>query len=277
MRLSPTRLKTFGECANQYKYQYVLKLEGEQKNAYTVLGSVFHMAIEVYELHDHNIDLALRTFSHYWNHPEDMGERIDFYPPRTTHRAMEESGLEMLQRYHELEPWKGGIILGTEVRFEVPLGLHTLVGVIDKLYLRPQKREIQVIDFKTGYKVPERLRFNLQFTSYMYATTRPEFWASVPGYEDFWMDSLAYPRLGQWYHARSHKMLNAGFRDDLDYRRLLLAADQMAAACEADIFPLTISGEACGYCSWVDICGTEVDSPNSDLSATPELLIKKGA
>jgi hypothetical protein len=72
-------------------------------------------------------------------------------------------------------------------------------------------------------------------------------------------------RIGQWFHARNNKMFNAGYRDDGDYKRLLLAVDQMEAAIDNDIFPLTIEGEACGWCAWLDDCGTEVSSPNSDL------------
>jgi RecB family exonuclease len=266
MDVSPSRIKVFGECANQYRYQYILKLPGEQKGALTVLGTVFHYAAQVYELYDNDIDLAVQTFRYYWNHAEELGEKIDWYPPRSSHDSLEERGVTMLERYHDLAPWKGGELVGTEVEFVVPLGQnHNIRGIIDKLFYRPQKRELQIIDFKTGLRVPKKLRYNLQFTCYLYATTRPEFWAKVPGWEDFWPKAINLKRTGQWYHARENKTFNVGYRDDSDYRRLLLAVDQMEAAIEADIFPLTIEGEACGWCSWRDDCGTEVSSPNTDL------------
>jgi hypothetical protein len=265
MQVSASKIKVFGDCANQFKYQYVLKLPGQQWGALTVLGTVFHYAVEVYELYDYNIDLAVRTFRYYWNHVEELGEKIDWYPPRSSHTNLEERGVEMLERYHELLPWKGGELVGTEIWYEVPLGIHTLRGRIDKLFYRPQKQELQVIDFKTGVTVPKRLRYNLQFTCYLYATTRPEFWEQVPGWEDFWPTAMEAKRIGQWFHARNNKMFNAGYRDDSDYKRLLLAVDQMEAAIEHNIFPLTIEGEPCGWCPWLDDCGTEVNSPNSDL------------
>lgn len=267
MKVSPSRLGVFGQCANQYKYQHVLEIPGEQKGALTVLGTVFHFALDVYEQYSNDLNLAVHTFRHYWNNPDELGEKIDWYPPRTSHGGLEAQGVDMLERYHELSPWKGGKLVGTEVRFEVPLGTHTLRGVIDKLFYRPQVNELQVIDFKTGVRVPKRLRYNLQFTCYLYATTRPEFWDQVPGFEDFWKTALDAKRIGQWYHARNNKMFNAGYRDDSDYKRLLLAVDQMEQAIEHDIYPLTIEGEACGWCSWRDHCGTEVDSPNKDIHA----------
>lgn len=265
MKVSPSRLGVFGTCANQYKYQYVLELEGEQTGALTFLGTAFHFALDVYEQYDYDLDLAVRTFRHYWNNPEDLGEKIDWYPPRTSHQGLEDQGITMLERYHEMSPWKGGELVSTEVRFEVPIGDHTLRGVIDKLFWRPQVKELQVIDFKTGVRVPKRLRYNLQFTAYLYATTRPEFWEQVPGWEDFWPTAWNAKRIGQWYHARNNKMLNAGYRDESDYRRLLLAVEQMDKAITHNIYPLTIEGEACGWCSWREDCGTEVDSPNIDL------------
>lgn len=266
MRVSPSRLKLFGDCAQQYKYQHILKLPGQQTGALTVVGTVFHYAIQVYELYDNDIDLAVKTFRHYWNNPEELDEKIDWYPPRSSHSSLEEHGVSMLERYHELSPWKGGQLVGTEIDFLVPLGPnHEIRGIIDKLFYRPSVNELQVIDFKTGVDVPKRLRFNLQFTAYLYATTRPEFWAEIPGWEDFWEQAMATKRMGQWFHARNNKMFNAGYRDDGDYKRLLLAVDQMEAAIKADVFPLSIEGQSCGWCPWVDTCGSEVESPNQDL------------
>lgn len=266
MRASPSRIKTFGDCANSYKYRYVLELEGDTYNAFTVVGSVFHYAAEVYEQYDCDIDLAVKTLRYYWNHLDELGLRIDAYPPRTSHQGLEDHAVDMLERYHQLAPWKGGELIGTEITFDVPLGRHVLRGVIDKLFARPQVQELQIIDYKTGYKVPKKLKFNIQFTSYMYASSRPEFWEQVPGYEHSYEQFKDYKRVGQWYHARNNKMFNAGYRDDSDYRRLLLAVDQMEASIKNDIYPLTIEGEVCGWCPWVEICGTEVESPNQDLT-----------
>ena len=278
MEVSPSQLKVFGDCSRQWYYKYQLGLDGEQVNAYTVLGSVFHYAMDVYETYGHDIDLAVRTFRHYWNNLDELDLRIDIYPPKgLSHEKLEERGVDMLERYHSMEPFKGGILVGTEIEFRVPLGEHVITGIIDKLWLRPQKRELEVIDFKTGASVPEKLRHNVQFTSYMYATTRPEFWQEIPGFEEFWVDSLEFKRKGAWYHARNSKMYNCGYRGDLDYRRLLMAVESMAACVEADAYPLTISGEACGYCGFIDICGTEVASPLSDVIKHPEVVFDAGS
>ena len=265
MRVRQSQLKVFGECANQYRYSVVLGLGKDGSGSLTVLGSVWHYAVDVYETYDHDLDLAKRTFVHYWNNPGLLGLKVDFWHRRTTFMGLQTRGLDMLERYHELSPWKQGIRIGSEINFTVPIGEHELTGTIDKLWVRKGQKKLSVVDFKTGSAVPEALRFNIQFSAYCYATTRPEFWEQIPGFEDGYKKYRDYKRDGWWYHARNNRMFNAGFREDTDYNRLLWAIEQMDRAVKADVYPLSISGTTCGYCPHVDICGQEVDAPSTPI------------
>lgn len=257
--MSPSRLKMFGECANQYRYRYIDKIGTDQSGSLTVLGSVWHYAVDVYETYDHDLDLALRTFNKYWENPEGIGQHIDFWHQRTTYEGLKKRGRHMLRRYHELAPWQDeGRLLGTEVGFNVPIGDHRIRGIIDKLWIIPGSRTIQVIDFKTGSYVPAKLKFNLQFTAYCYATTRREFWENIPGHEDGFEKYNSYRRTGLWFHARNTKGFNTGFRGPDDYRRLALAVDEMERAISLDVFPLTYWGDTCGWCPYTEICGQEM-------------------
>lgn len=262
MKVRQSDLKQFGNCARSYYYSHVLGLGESLAGSLTVLGTVWHYAVDVYENYDHDLDLAKRTFVHYWEHPEQLGERIDFWHRSTTHMGLRKRGLAMLDSYHELAPWRQGVLLGTEVRFEVPIGDHVLEGTIDKLWYRPGQKKIEVIDFKTGSVVPEKLRYNIQFTAYCYATERPEFWQYVPGFEDSYEEFAGWERTGWWYHARNNKMFSAGKRQAFDYQRLLLAVNEMDNALQANVFPLDIRGDSCGWCPFVDeICGSEMVDP----------------
>jgi len=265
MLVSPSRLKQFGSCARQYYYEHELKIGKSESGSLTVLGTVFHYAVDVYETYGHDIDLARRTFIHYWDHPEELGETIDFWHTRTTKDGLRKRGLSMLDRYHELQPWRDGILIGTEIKFHVPIGDHEIRGVIDKLWYRPGQKSVQPIDFKTGSYVDRKLRYNLQFTAYCYATERPEFWENLlnenfhDGYERF----AGWERRGWWYHARNNKMFNAGSRDVKDYQRLSLAVEEMANAIEKDVFPLDYNGDNCGWCAFTEVCGSEVVDPRT--------------
>lgn len=241
-----------------YRYSHILGLGGDTAGSLTVLGSVWHYAVDVYETYDFDLNLAKRTFIHYWNNPGQLGLTVDFWHRRTTFMGLQQRGLDMLERYHELRPWQTGVRIGSEINFTVPIGEHELTGTIDKLYVRPGQRKLTVLDFKTGSHVPEALKFNLQFTAYCYATTVPEFWEQVPGFEDAYEKYRHHAREGWWYHARNSKMFSAGYRAQRDYNRLEWAIIQMDKAIKNDVFPLTVSGTTCGYCPHIEICGTEV-------------------
>lgn len=258
MRIRQSRLKQFADCPHQYFLSHIKGLGKEEVGSLTVLGSIWHYAIDVYEITG-SLESAIKTFDHYWNNPEELGLKIDFYHRGSTHKSLRTRAHKMLTRYHELAPWQTNVV-GTELEFEVPLGTHTLHGTIDKLVEHPGQRMLEVVDYKTGSYVPKFLKYNLQFTAYCYATERPEFWEGLGRPDDFYLYA-GWNRSGQWFHARNTKVYNAGYRNAQDYKRLLLMADRMERSIEENIFILDYSGESCGYCPFTDICGDEVEDP----------------
>ena len=258
----------FSNCPRQYYYEKIAKLGEDQSGSLTVLGSIWHYAIDVYETLGGDLDTALATFEYYWKNPWKLGLKIDFWHRGGTQESLLKRGLAMLVRYDELAPWEGDII-STEVPFAVPLGDHTLRGVIDKVVVHPGQKIVEVVDYKTGSYVPEKLKFNVQFTSYCYATERPEFWEGIGRPDDFYMYA-GWSRQGKWFHARNTKVYNTGFRGAIDYQRLLLMANEMERSIEAEIFPVDYSGETCGYCTFVETCGTEVEDPRLGILSGKE-------
>ena len=252
MRVRQSDLKLFGDCAMQYKLAKVERRGEQRVGSLTVLGTVFHYAAEVYDLYQ-DLELAKASFDKYWSVPEMLGETIDFWHRRTTYDTLRKRGLSMLESYAQLAGYKE--LVEAEAHFIVPIGDHELEGTIDRLYVRPGQQKVEIVDLKTAASVPEKLGYNIQFTAYCYATTQKEFWEQIERPEMF--DQVKdWNRGGQWYHARTGKIWNAGNRDQQAYNRLRMAVEQMAAAVEADVYPLTISGEACGYCPFVEgICG----------------------
>lgn len=256
MRVRQSDLKRFGSCAFQWHLAQTHPGVEEQVGSLTVLGTVWHFAVDVFETYGSDLDLTIRTFEKYWADPGLLGERIDFWHRRTTFESLRKRGVAMLESYAELEMWREGVRLGSEIHFVVPFRGHELEGTIDKLWMRSGSRTLEVLDFKTGSYVPEKLRHNIQFTTYCAATLAREFWQFVPGWEDGHETFAGWRRQGVWYHARNGRVYNAGFREERDYRRLATAIDQMENAITAGVFPLDYSGATCGYCPFVDSeCG----------------------
>jgi hypothetical protein len=166
------------------------------------------------------------------------------------------------------------IVVSVEPTLRVPTQC-IMVDSPDHLYLCG---ESMIPTHNTG-KTQYHLQHNLQFTAYLWATTKPEFWLGWRGEEGFGEARGAQlferfaetPRRAFWINLKDLKVQDAGFRNEIHYRRFILAVNQVTASVTADIFPLTISGEACTYCEYRDVCGG-LPVPSEDYDPTLEVL-----
>lgn len=277
-------LSAWTRCPAEFGY----RLAGlpDKSNSAAAYGSVMHYALATYErervmniragmgLKDAVLEAyrkAIETFVFYWHpaHIEAICPPVppDGWLPRQNFSELRQRGLDAIKSYVDLMRYDEHEVLASEYEFLVDIEgtsdlltgkPHQLAGSIDRLAARFYSRNLTlcVDDFKTG-KEYRFLRHNLQFTAYCYATTRPEFW---DGFEERAeklrkrFESAA--RRGTWINMRTFKLQDAGFRAAKDYERLKLAVSQIAMSIQNDIFPLSISGEACTYCSYRDICGS---------------------
>lgn len=279
MRIRQSDLAAYGRCAQQKKL-YDQAREGLVKRppnlSRTVYGTVVHHAVQAMErLHAQGdpkaLDVGVATFTHYWN-PENLPELaaehpelvhgIDQWLPRDTYGGFRMRGIRALEDYYAFLRDDPDPVLALELNFEVPVdlgprGQHVLTGTVDRLALRRAARKpyVSVEDHKTG-KQPTFLRHALQFTIYCYATTRPEFWREFPDGNERWQMYADWPRRGTWNDLRENKRKDCGWRGELDYQRMFVALAEYVRAVEADIYPLTVTGETCTYCPFRDgTCG----------------------
>lgn len=263
-------------------FMYARAGQPQQQISATAYGSVVHYALETFERLRHTdgvpfvdaVHAAVETFAHYW-HPlniEAICAPVDVWIPRQGYNELRERGMDAIRAYCQLVKLDEHELLAVEYGFQVPIDgtwddelgePHVLAGTVDRLGIRQHagRPVIAVDDYKTG-KEYRYLRQNLQFTAYLYATTRPEFWTGWRG-EDGFGDELGTqlhqrferaPRRGTWINMRSVKFMDAGWRGPADYQRFALAVEQLLASVKADIYPLSLSGETCQYCPFSRIC-----------------------
>lgn len=131
---------------------------------------------------------------------------------------------------------------------------HYLAGSVDRLAVRFYRRALTVcIDDSKSGKEQTYLRHNVQGTAYSYATTKREFWVGHRGEDGFGEErgEELYQRFQTagrrftWINLRTIKFQDGGWRGPHDYARFALAIEQLAALTAADVYPLSISGEAC--------------------------------
>lgn len=221
---------------------------------------------------------AVASFLHYW-HPMNIEAICDPVPPDgwlpyRSYGELRDRGVLTVRGYADLIKNDPDELLALEFGFAVPMEgtwddelgePHVLAGTVDRLVAQTRLRKpvVNVFDWKTGVKVPAHLRHNVQFTVYAMASTRPEFWTGWRGEGGFGPErgQALYERFTQaprrctWVDLHKLKFTDAGWRGPLDYQRLVLAVETFAAATRAEIFPLSLSGETCQYCSFRNVCG----------------------
>lgn len=260
MELRQSYLQQFAKCPESFRLKYILNQRGRQSAAASY-GTILHFALQTYWLNEQDIELAKRTFEHYWNNPQYMGCKPDYYLPRTSWSEYRSHGHTSLDEYHAAQiGWsRDDQVIGVEIDFRIPIGDHVLTGSIDKLRVTTDKKGLQsldVSDWKTG-KVPTFLRYNVQFTAYIYATFQDEFWAGIEHGAEWQEEVRDLPRTATWVDLKSvpFREVTAGTRDDGDFARLHKACENLAKSWEQDIFVPTLTGDSCAYCDFWKECG----------------------
>lgn len=264
MRISPSALKLWQRCPLQYRFSKIDDLPREQTSA-TSFGTVIHDAVQHME-EAGSLEVGLRRFDECWSDLSILGVEYDSLMPRSSHQGYADDGKRILSDWWKIFQWDTDVVLAREHPFEVPLGpRHSVSGFVDKLLLRTLKGgEVVVVasDYKTNSKLPTReyLKHDLQFSAYCYATTRPEFWESIPNGPALFEQLRDARRMGEWVHLKGPKRIDAGERRQAPhYNRLAYAADALEASIECGIFVPNISGESCEWCPYRRQCGLSSD------------------
>lgn len=277
MLIRQSMIKDWQKCPLLYRYKHV-DGQAEEQSAASTYGSILHDCVLFLEV---NQDLpgAVARFHRHWQDPSllDPEYRIDYYLRGTNWRKYAESGPRLLKDWWSIIQWDADLTLAREYTFDVPIGDgHTLHGTVDKLALRfvPKLDSyvLLVSDYKTNRKPPtyDYLAEDLQFSAYTYATTRPEFWAGLPGGRglDLMAQYRDLPRWGEWVQLTGPKRMDAGERTQRHFNRVAMAVNEIARSVAHNIFVPTISGDSCRYCPFRKPCGLpELDADGNLVAA----------
>lgn len=187
MRTSYSALDTFKTCPLKYKYQDIDKLKAP-KRIEAVFGTLLHSALKfmfernpLYPTVDEVIDFFTKEFN-------EKSEKIIWANEErkaTDEKAYYEEGVKLIKNFYKKnQPWNfNALELESRFALEIPdekTGeTHTLAGIIDRIDKNEADESYEIIDYKTGKKMPSEstLADNLQLNVYHLALVNR--WPSI--------------------------------------------------------------------------------------------------
>jgi len=260
MRFSASMIGRWMGCPKEAHFHDILKLPSPQ-HAKTTYGTCQHDALDLYNKTG-NVEAAILRFKETWDDPGILEAEIDVWPQNTSWGDLRQRGIASILKYHEDNSWEDRIVVASEHPFLVPFGEHTLSGFVDYLEIigKRKKRSLRVVDLKTSSYRPShlQLRFNPQFTIYIYASEQPEFWEDIPHGEELFAEFEGQPRMAYWYSLWDQRMTEVGIRTDLDMMRLYRVVLEIEQAIKKEVFVPSLTGASCLYCPHTHLCAAVI-------------------
>lgn len=254
VRLSYSRIDTYGRCPAQFRYQYVDGLPTEP-SPHLSFGSSIHTALERY--YDRKLpeppteDELLSYLYEGWDTTgfEEMSrdEQLSWY----------RHGQGVLRRFHEREAPGFRLPADVEKWFEVPFGDDAVVvGSIDRVDVH-EDGSLEVIDYKTSKRVRDRAAVRRSLQLALYALACEHLYGRLPA-----VVTLDFVVAGVRISVPIEEI-------DLDAARAEVV--RVAEAIRAERFEPT-PNRLCGWCDFRGLCPAwEGDGPDVLGPATREL------
>ncbi|MFC1720871.1 RecB family exonuclease [Patescibacteria group bacterium] len=255
MHTSYSALNSFESCPLRYKFEQIDKLKSP-KRVEQVFGTVVHSALKYMFERDPlypTLDEVIDFYTSKWASASEKIMWRDESKKDAEQKMYFDEGLTILKNFYKKNaPWnfnpvelEGRFILELEDK-ESKDGKHTLVGFIDRMDNNPETGEYEIIDYKTGKKMPseESLEDNLQLGLYGLALrTR-------------WPHVAAEKIKTSLYFLKHNDKISATYSDDKLERakeRILTIIHAIEKNIEKGDFPPT-PGPLCGWCGHKQIC-----------------------
>ncbi len=254
MRTSYSALETYKNCPLKYKFQEVDKIR-MPKGAAAVFGTIVHSALNY--MFERNplyptIDEVIDFYATHW---KEKSESIIWSSPDRKEQEEKmyfDEGLAILKNFYKKnQPWMFNVV-ELEGRFSLDLldektgTTHTLAGIIDRLDKDPETGRYEIIDYKTGKRMPSEAELvdNLQLGVYHLALTAR--WPSMDP-ENF-TTSL-------YFLKHNEKVSVVPSRETLVHTRdfVLKTIREIEEHLQDGNFP-PMPSPLCGWCSYQKLC-----------------------
>jgi len=236
MRLSYSKLSTFWDCGFRYRLQYLEKLPGKPK-PHLRFGKSLHQALHQF-------------YTFPGTGKPDREYLLDAYRaawPRQNEgsRRFREQGLQLLERFYDINIATYQRPYWVEEPFRVPIGGHRFVGRFDRVDHLGGKR-FEVLDYKAERRVPTQTEVDEDLQLTLYALAFAKLTGDIP--------SLVM------YHLRT----NTPITTTRTQACLTIAERQVGDAAERMLAGEALEprrGQECRWCDFRRYCPLQREDP----------------
>lgn len=249
MAYSHSRLSTYENCPQKYKFAYVDRLKIEEEGIEAFLGSRFHQAMEkLYnELRFRIMPLeeVKNFYEEQWK--KNYHDKVIIVEEGRTADDYFRLGLKFIEDYYRhYYPFNRNRVLGTEEWIEVDLdgsGRYILQGIVDRIDLTPDG-VYEIHDYKTSSSLPGQ----------DFADNDRQLAVYQLGLKQKWPQAEKF-RLVWHYVAFDLELSSTRTQEQLDQLRsqIIQLIQQIQAAEAANDFPARESA-LCRWCAFWDYC-----------------------
>lgn len=254
MKTSYSALETYRTCPQKYKFQEIDKIR-VPKRIEAVFGTIVHSALKFMFERNPLYPTLDEVVGFYADRFKEAADKLAWPDPErreAEEKLYFEEGIKIIKNFFKKnQPWTFNV-LELEGRFSLELldelsgTVHTLSGIIDRIDKDIESEVYEIIDYKTGKKMPAQkdLETNLQLGLYHLALiTR---WPHLK--PDQIKVSLYFLKHNDKVSAVPSEKTAKALKD-----RVLETVREIEKAKETGIFP-PFPGPLCNYCGYRKMC-----------------------
>lgn len=253
---SHSKLSTFEQCQQKYKYRYIDKIKVLGKSIEGVLGSVVHNVLEylyqeVAKGRLPNVDEVITIYADTWK--ENYDENVLIVKNDMTEKDYFNKGVQFLMDYYMKNTPFDDNTLETEKKIIIDLdkikGIK-IIGYVDRLVHNKEKGRYEIHDYKTSNSLPTQDQVDNDRQLALYSIAIKE----IYGYDK--------PVVLVW-HYLAHSTKITSERTNEQLQELKTQILELIAKIEStSIYPYNKS-VLCGWCEYKSMCPAWNSRPSS--------------
>ena len=248
MLFSHSRISTFEQCPQKFKFQYIDKAEtDEAEGVEAFLGSRVHESMEKLYMDIKfqkivSLQELIKFYNEQWK--KNWHDAVQIVRKEYSERNYKKMGEKFISDYYKrYQPFDSDRTIGLEQRITVEVGEYKIQGFIDRLAFSKDRYEIH--DYKTSNSLPEQSKLDMDRQLALYALAVKQMFKDAGSIDLVW-HFMAFDK--EMRSERTEKQLKELQKD------IIKSIQQIEFSMDNDKFPAKES-MLCDWCEFRAICG----------------------